>query len=174
MQMLGDDNNNRKMLEYTSTSNTRETLGDIVQKCFLCQFCNVTKMAWWFTRRFSRIGLHVKDECKTFKTFFYIFCYILEPCIKIWWFLLTFGWILIIKNLKKHLILVFSHFYITFWLYITSTKNISSNIRKTLGGHGATLKKLHETLELSNNFKENFERHKATCKKTFGGCWKNI
>lgn len=31
MQMFGDDNDSRKMLEYTSTSNTKETSRDTMQ-----------------------------------------------------------------------------------------------------------------------------------------------
>jgi hypothetical protein len=43
-------------------------------------------------------------EVKICKISFYIFSYILEPCIEIWHFFLKFGQILAIENLKKHLI----------------------------------------------------------------------
>jgi hypothetical protein len=51
---------------------------------------------------FSHILLPAKYESKIFKTLFYVFGYLLEQCMKIWWFFLNFGWILVIENLKKH------------------------------------------------------------------------
>ncbi len=130
-------------------------------------------MAQWSTRRFTQIGLQVKDECKTFKTFFYIFCYIFEPCIKIWWFLSTFGWILIIKNLKKHLILIFSHFYMTFWLYIISTKKYQVSLGKIWEDMGQHWKNSMKPLGCQTTSKKLWETWGNT-HKTFGDVGKTL
>jgi hypothetical protein len=49
-----------------------------------------------------------------------------------------------------------------------SKKKISSNIKKNLGGHGATLKKFHETFGLSNNIKKNLGDMRQHAKNLWG------
>jgi hypothetical protein len=71
---------------------------------------------------FNHILLPAKYESKILKTSFYVFGYLLEQCMKIWWFFLKFGWILVIENLKKHIILALLIFNTTFWLYMTNQK----------------------------------------------------
>jgi hypothetical protein len=54
---------------------------------------------------FSQIWLQAKYESNFFlKATFYIFGYVLEPCMEIWWIFLNFGLIMAIENLRKHLI----------------------------------------------------------------------
>jgi hypothetical protein len=71
---------------------------------------------------FSHILLPAKYESKILKTLFYVFGYLFEQCMKIWWFSLNFGWILVIENLKKHIILALLIFNTTFLLYMTNKK----------------------------------------------------
>jgi hypothetical protein len=63
----------------------------------------------------------------SFKISFYIFGFVLDSCIEIWWFFLKFGGILADKNLKKHLILALLIFNIPFWLYIASKEKSATN-----------------------------------------------
>jgi hypothetical protein len=51
---------------------------------------------------------------KIIKTSFYIFGYLLKPCVKIWIILLNFNQIMAIENFKKHFILAHLFFNIAF------------------------------------------------------------
>jgi hypothetical protein len=53
---------------------------------------------------FSQIWLQAKYESKNLKETFYIFGYLLEPCMEIWRIFLNFGLIMAIEILRKHLI----------------------------------------------------------------------
>jgi hypothetical protein len=87
-------------------------------------FVNFVIQSKWQSsiRRFSQIWLQAKFENIYFKTTFYIFGYLLKPCIKIWLFPLNFGQIMAIGNLPKHLILAHLIFLISLFGYISGKK----------------------------------------------------